>query len=324
MSREFDCIVCGETCVDLTVRPVDRSKPLAQQGTFIINPIQVGTGGIVPNSGMALAKMGMKSVGLGCVGTDDWAELLIGRLNEVAMVTDHMIRMPNQCTSATAILVDSAGEHNFAFHPGASTGLQIEQLKNNFSLFENSRFALFGYYGLWSDEFASELPSVLAEIRRRGCRTALDAAAGGGTMQPLNQILPHLDVYIPSLDEARSQTGCSDPHDMLRVFREFNDDGLLGVKLGSDGAILSPADNQSITIPPVSAPGRVIDTTGAGDCFYAGLICGLLRGYSISQAGRLGAAAGACSVTQEGATTGLPEMKVLCDMAGVSHDPLSD
>ena len=81
--------------------------------------------------------------------------------------------------------------------------------------------------------------------------------------------------------------------------------GLLGVKLGSRGALLSPAPGEFIATPCVPPPGPVADTTGAGDCFYAGLLTGLLRGMNAKQAGLLGAAAGACCVTGWGATAGL-------------------
>ena len=63
MKREFDCVVCGETCVDLTLCPVDRSIPLNVQGMQLVESIQPGTGGIVPNSGLAMVRMGMTCAG---------------------------------------------------------------------------------------------------------------------------------------------------------------------------------------------------------------------------------------------------------------------
>src|SRR5690606_27092181 len=121
-------------------------------------------------------------------------------------------------------------------------------------------------------------------------RTALDAAGRGGTMQPLDRILPNLDVYVPSLAEAQHQTGLSDPQRMIEMYRDCGAPGLLGVKLGRQGVLLSPAAGEYIHVPVVQPPGEVIDTTGAGDSFYAGLLAGLLRGLSVEQAGRLGAA----------------------------------
>lgn len=317
MDRDFDCVVCGETCIDLTVRPVDRSQPLHVQGTLRVGPIQAGTGGIVPNSGMAMAKMGLRCAGFGCVGNDDWADLLTDRLKNAGMNADYIVRMPQQQTSATAILVDDSGDHTFAFHPGASTAFSAELVTEHLSLFERSRYALLGYYGLMSPGTEASLAGVFRQIQQTGCRTALDSAAGGGELSPLDEILPWLDVYVPSYDEARSQTGCNEPREMVRVFRKFAPQALLGIKLGSHGAVLSPGAEEWITVAPVTPPGDVVDTTGAGDCFYAGLICGLARGLSVSDAGRLAAAAGACSVTQPGATTGLPDFEALSSLAGL-------
>jgi sugar/nucleoside kinase (ribokinase family) len=317
MKREFDCVVCGETCVDLTVCPVDRSIPLNVQGMQLVESIQPGTGGIVPNSGLAMVRMGMTCAGFGCVGDDHWASLLIDRLSIAGMNTEHIERVAGKSTSVTAILVDETGEHNFLFYPGASAEFDADLIRRRFSLFERAEFAHFGYYGLF-DQVAAELPALLQQIQQRGCRTALDATAGGGTMQPLDRILPHLDLYVPSYEEAKSQTGCEDPQKMIRTFREFAPQTILGVKLGADGALLSPAADKWIEVAAITPPGAVIDTTGAGDCFYAGLICGLVRGMSIADAGKLAAAAGACSVTRAGATAGLPDFETLRMLAGIS------
>lgn len=316
MGRDFDCVVCGETCVDLSVRPIDRSRPLLGQGLLRVEPIVAGTGGIVPNAGMALTRMGMACAGFGCVGDDNWADLVTARLNNAGMNTELILPLAGEATSVTAILGDDTGEHNFAFHAGASRRFDSGRIAPHLSVFKRSRFALFGYYGLMP-QLEADLPDVLRRIRLQGCRTALDAAADGGRRQPLDQILPHLDLYVPSYDEAQSQTGCDDPEAMIRVFRDFAPEALLGVKLGADGALLSPAADTWIEVAAIPPPGDVVDTTGAGDCFYAGLICGLLRGCSVADAGKLAAAAGACAVTRAGATAGLPDFDVLGRIAGI-------
>jgi sugar/nucleoside kinase (ribokinase family) len=92
----------------------------------------------------------------------------------------------------------------------------------------------------------------------------------------------------------------------------------LGVKLGAKGAVLSPAAGQYLEIPCAVPPGPVVDTTGAGDCFYAGLLTGLLRGLSPGDAGRLGAAAGACCVAALGATAGIRNFEETSRLAGVT------
>ena len=135
-------------------------------------------------------------------------------------------------------------------------------------------------------------------------------------MQPLDRILPHLDVYVPSLNEASHQTGLADPRAILDLYRGCGAAGLVGVKLGSKGVLLSPAAGEYIEIPAVAPPGPIVDTTGAGDCFYAGLLTGLLRGLDVRSAGLLGAAAGACCITALGATAGIRDFAATAKLGG--------
>jgi sugar/nucleoside kinase (ribokinase family) len=89
------------------------------------------------------------------------------------------------------------------------------------------------------------------------------------------------------------------------------------LKLGSRGAILSPAAGEYIELPAIVPPQPIVDTTGAGDAFYAGLIAGLLRGQTLVDAGRIGAAAGAACATALGATAGLLDWNATRRLAGL-------
>ena len=244
--------------------------------------------------------------------------MLTGLLSAVGVDTSHLLRN-GEDTSATAVLVAEDGEHTFGYFGGASHRLDRGVMLDNLTLFARSKFALFGYYALMP-ELEEDLPEVLSRIRGTGCRTALDAGGGGGGMQPLDRILPHLDLYVPSLEEAVSQTGLQEPKAIIEAFRRHSENCLLGVKLGSRGALLSPAPGEWIEVQPVAPPSPIVDTTGAGDCFYAGLITGLARGLDVAEAGRLGAAAGACAVTAMGAVAGLRDLETTLALAGLAKD----
>jgi sugar/nucleoside kinase (ribokinase family) len=183
-------------------------------------------------------------------------------------------------------------------------------------LFARSRMVLLGYYPLLP-KLEADLAEVLARIRETGCGTALDSAGDGGGLQPLDRLLPHLDVYCPSYAEASHQTGQADPQRILETYRHCGAPSWLGIKLGKDGALLSPNPGVFVSIPPVVPPGPVVDTTGAGDAFYAGLLVGRLRGMDVAAAGRLAAAAGACCVTALGATAGLRDFPATAALAGL-------
>ena len=59
-----------------------------------------------------------------------------------------------------------------------------------------------------------------------------------------------------------------------------------------------------VELPPVTP----VDTTGAGDCFNAGLIAGLLRGLALPDAAALGCAVGALSTQAPGGTASCPDL----------------
>jgi sugar/nucleoside kinase (ribokinase family) len=159
---------------------------------------------------------------------------------------------------------------------------------------------------------------VFAAIRETGCLTALDSAGDGGQMDPLASILPYLDFYVPNATEAANQTGRTEPRGMIQAFREAGARGWLGIKLGAQGALLSPHPGEFIDVSVVKAPDKVVDTTGAGDSFYAGLLAGALRGLPPADAGRLAAATGACCVTGVGGSTAIRSYDDTVRLAGIA------
>jgi len=124
---------------------------------------------------------------------------------------------------------------------------------------------------------------------------------------------------VPSQHEAEHQTGQSDPRKIIQTYRDAGAKGFLGIKLGMRGALLSPKLGEFVDVAVVKAPGPVIDTTGAGDCFYGALLSGVLRGLTAADAGRLAAAAGACCVTGLGATTAVRGYDETSRLAGIAR-----
>ena len=317
MDKKFDCVLCGSCVVDLLVRPVPLDAVIGAGRLFEAEPIEVVTGGIVCNSGIALARLGMRVAAMSYVGNDLWASVIQNRLQAEGIDTSALAVHPTAATSTTAVLIDPSGERSFAHCVGAPRQMDKELMLAQLPLFARSQMVLFGYYSLMPT-IEPDLPEVFAAIRKTGCKTALDAAGSGGALQPLDRILPHLDIYVPSFDEAVHQTGLTDPKEILQVFRRCGAPGLVGLKLGSRGALLSPKAGEFVEVACVPAPGPVVDTTGAGDSFYAGLLAGLLRGMSVADAGRLAAATGACCVTGYGATAGLRDYQQTARLAGLN------
>ncbi len=317
--QTFDCVLCGSCVVDILVRPVPLEAPIGAGKLLEAEPIEVTTGGIVSNAGIAMSRLGMRVAAFSYTGNDDWAAVIRRNLEREAVDTRWLEPRADGATSTTAVLIDPSGERSFAHCVGAPRLLDKAHFLKHLDVFANSRMTLIGYYSLMP-RLEPDLPEILTAIRQTGCRTALDAAGSGGSLQPLDRILPHLDVYVPSRAEAEHQTGERDPRRIIDVFRACGAPGVLGVKLGDAGALLSPAAGEYLEIPVVSPPGAVVDTTGAGDAYYAGLLTGLLRGMPVEQAGRLAAATGACCVTGYGATAGLRDFPQTARLAGLGDD----
>ena len=286
MKKDIDCILCGSCVADIPCRPFRLDVAIGAGRLLHTEPLQVVTGGIVNNSGVAMARLGMKAAVFTYVGRDEWARVIRDRLETEGLDCTGLLEHPTAATSTSVVLIDPSGERSFAHCVGAPQFMDRRLFLDHLDLFARSRMTLIGYYSMMHN-LESDLPEVLAKIRETGCKTALDSAGSGGSMQPLDRILPHLDVYVPSLDEAIHQTGLSDPRAILELYRGCGAAGLLGVKLGSKGVLLSPAACEYVEIPAVTPPGPIVDTTGAGDCFYAGLLTGLLRGLDVRSAGLL-------------------------------------
>lgn len=322
--RRYDCIVCGSCTVDILVTGIDLHQPIGIDQLHRVDPIELAVGGIVSNAGITMSRLGMRAAGFSATGDDDW-----GRAIRAAYQADSVDASQISCrsdfpTSTTVVMVDRDGNRSFVHSQGAPKAMTAADYLAALPVFAQSRAMLLGYYPLFP-KMISELADVMQAIRGTGCLTAMDSAGGGGTMEPLRSVLPHVDVYCPSLQEAAQQTGVSDPAEILKIYRGCGAPGVLGVKLGTKGAVLSPSEGELVHISPISPPGPVVDTTGAGDAFFAGLMSGLLSGYTIDHAGRIAAATGALSTTKRGATAAASSLTNALNLAGLGlgdRDPM--
>ncbi|MDB5685621.1 MAG: adenosine kinase, partial [Rhizorhabdus sp.] len=75
--------------------------------------------------------------------------------------------------------------------------------------------------------------------------------------------------------------------------------GIAAITLGKEGSlIVSGGDRIAVPAAPVA---RVVDTTGAGDLYAAGVLHGLARGLPLAECGRLGSIAAGEVISHFGA-----------------------
>ena len=232
--KPIDCLVCGLATVDIVAWPVPLDQPIAEVGLVRAERIETTTGGLVSNSGIALAKLGACTAALACVGDDLQGQFIKGRYTAAGLDASHLTICRGERTSTTLVLVNAAGERSFIFDPGVAGAFNLQLFQTHRDLLARAKFLLFGYFGL-VPAWDQQLPEMLRFARECGCQTALDAAGSGGEMPLLQAILAHLDFYVPSAHEATRQTGESEPRAMIAAFRRAGAAGLIGIKLGSRG-----------------------------------------------------------------------------------------
>jgi sugar/nucleoside kinase (ribokinase family) len=315
--KTIDCLVCGTCVADILVKPVNLGIAIGGNRLWHVEPIRIEAGGIVSNTGTAMARLGMRTGAFARVGNDAWANALLNHFKREGISTEGLLQSKEGVTGATAVLIGEDGERSFAHHQGLAAKLNAADIYDNFSLFVASRMILFGHYSLLPD-LESELETVLPKLQQAKCLTALDSAGSGGDRDLLFRLLPYLDFYIPSFAEASQQTSEADPERILNVYRSSGANGVIGVKLGSQGALLSSKVGELIRVNSVSPPGMVRDTTGAGDAFLGGLLTGVSRGMNLKMAAQLGAAAAAYCITDYGAVAGLRNWNETAQLAEIN------
>ena len=90
-------------------------------------------------------------------------------------------------------------------------------------------------------------------------------------------LLPFVDWFMPSIEEARELTGTDGPAQALQSLGARN----VVLTLGGDGMFALLDGGRTLTRKAHRI--EVVDTTGCGDCFTAGVIAGLVRGYDIDE-----------------------------------------
>ena len=95
-AKTIDCIICGSCVVDILVRPVPLETSIGGGRLIQVDPIEITTGGIVSNSGIAMSRLGMQAVALSYVGSDQWGNLLRERYHDEGFGADYLVTHPHK------------------------------------------------------------------------------------------------------------------------------------------------------------------------------------------------------------------------------------
>ena len=299
----MDAAIFGLIVADLLASPMDIRRPPAAGGLQFVDRIELATGGNVPNTGVAMAKLGMKVAAAGLIGSDTLGNALVERLNQAGVDTSCVFADDRAQTSASIVAVEPGGERCFFHVSGATRLLDSDAFRRCFVVFAQCAFVQVGYFGLLP-ALTPDLPMVLRELKAAAPRTkiALDTVNPPGPRNELEPILPLLNIFCPSRTEASALTGETDPKAMVAAFRRHMKEGLIGIKLDAEGCYLD--DGKASVFAPAYKV-SVVDTTGAGDTWFGALLVALRKNMPLQQAAHFANRAAADCCTALGASAGV-------------------
>src|SRR3954471_4883109 len=192
----LDAAVFGLIVADLIAAPFDLRHPPAPGGLSIVDSIRLTTGGNVCNTGIAMAKLGMRVAAAGMVGNDVLGSAVVKSLELEGVDTSTVFQSDQAQTSATVVAVEPGGERVFYHTPGTTPLLDKEVFRKCVPLFHWCSFVQVGYFGLLPG-LTAVLLELFAELRAEAprLRLALDTVTPPGKADLLWPILPHLALF---------------------------------------------------------------------------------------------------------------------------------
>jgi sugar/nucleoside kinase (ribokinase family) len=295
-SKQWDAILVGDLFIDLIMTGFPTMPRLGEEG--FASACSRETGGGAASTACGLSALGLKTALLAIAGADEvaWCRQ---RFAARGVDTSLLIADPALATAIT-VAVSTPEDRIFYTYYGPNAQLPaVLGQRQTWELLATGRHVHFAM------PVEPQLLSELAAwLRERQTSTSIDVGWQEAWLSGTSSIpaLAHVDWFLPNEHEAERMTGESDPRRMLDWFHQQSARGV-AIKLGPQGSTSSALSEFRI-IP--SIPVTPIDTTGAGDCFNAGFLYGVLNGTPIEDSLQLGNLCGALSTEAPGGIAGFP------------------
>ena len=341
-------IVAGHICLDLIPGLESghaQADKLVAPGRLVeVGPAVTSLGGSVPNTGLALHRLGLPVRLLGKVGDDVLGRATLDLLSRFdPQLAQGMIVSEGENSSYTIVFSPPGRDRAFLHYSGPNDTFSANDIP--YDELSGAQLFHFGYPTLMRRMYAdagAEMAAIYRGVKERGLITSLDIgmpdfnSPAGRSDWPrwLESVLPYVDVFFPSLDELlmvfdrqRLESLASTENfgervdvDLLNSFAErllSMGAGAVAVKLGDQGLYLRTGPRLAARLPVADSWNarellvpcyqvEVVGTTGAGDTTIAGFLAALLREKSPDETINRAVAVGACSVEATDALTGIP------------------
>jgi sugar/nucleoside kinase (ribokinase family) len=277
--------VLGDVMADVVVAA---SGPLAR-GSDTPAHVRFAGGGQGANVAAWLAVLGARVAFVGRVGDDPAGRATVAAL--AGLGVDVRVEVDEERpTGCCVVIVEPGGERSMLPDPGANDA-PVHLPEEVLVAGEHLHVA--GYSLLRPGSRLGAL-DALERARAAGLTTSLDPSSAA-LLAPGTFAGVHVDLLRANAEEALALTGEADPEAAAGALRELA--GEVVVTLGADGALWT--DGTAVERVPAE-PATVVDTTGAGDAFAAGLLAARAQGATPRAALVAGSRAAALAVAMPG------------------------
>ena len=190
--------------------------------------------------------------------------------------TRALVEDENYFTTLAFVELDKNGERKFSFarKPGADTQLRKDELDRE--LLQHCKIFHFGSLSLTEEPSRSATLEALKEAKRHGALISYDPNYRARLWEnektavaSMQSVIPVVDVMKVSEEELLLLTEEPDYEKAaLKILKQGP--RIVAVTLGEKGAMIATQQHcETVKATPVE---KIIDTTGAGDCFWGGFL----------------------------------------------------
>jgi sugar/nucleoside kinase (ribokinase family) len=307
MSKSF--VSVGVTILDIVGYPIS-SIPAGEQ-TEVIQQIHLCAAGTAAAPAVIAARLGMDSTLIGAIADDDVGFLIRHKLDKAGVDTSLLEIRSDLPTAATMLPINPDGGRPNWHMPGAFLLMEVAEEARQRII--NADHVHWGGIGLLFNLDGPAGADILAEARSMGATTSGDLISPGPqTPDAVKALVPHLDYFMPSIDEALEISAQGSAEDAASYFIDQGAGGCL-IKCGGEGAYLATRSGISEKIP-VMADVNVVDTSGCGDAFCAGFQVGLANDMDPVQAAHFASATAAQVASAVGSDGGVVDFHTTAEI----------
>lgn len=295
----YDVIVFGDTCVDLIVTGAD---VVPQFGQFekLVEDYTLEMGGSCCIFACQAAKLGLRVGVLGRIGDDAFGQLVVCRLQEAGVDTQHIVVDPALKTGLT-IHLTQPNDRAMLTHSGSITALTPADVTDSF--LASARHLHYGSLFLHTG-LLPEWTNILQRAKNLGLSVSLDPNWDPTEQwdSGLSKAWPMIDVFMPNDREAEFISRETSLDAAITHLRQLVN--VVALKRGADGASAYTRESEVHCSVEPAAPGG--DGIGAGDSFDAGFLAGWLRGLPLQECLNIACLCGRAVAGQIGGVAGQP------------------